>query len=246
MGWIRTLKGLFSTAHATLMRVPTLFKKKVIRSKHLRTVLAAQLGRILTSLLELHVLALTSFFLKRVTHSFHTGHVWSDCCVEWAIDITVPVLFSLQIHEPFRALICWTFERPLRSLARRIQYMRPNDPYQYYRVKYLILLPSCVYVWCILWVVPVSRELLHLCILQAIIIQGLTDLWPLRKDLWICATQSRARPPTQIQLLVPPTSHHAPDPGIVPTSSVHFQGSSDPFARVVVHSPQKRRGEHDI
>ena len=200
MGWIRTFKSIFFETAESVTKVPSILKKKVVRSKHVRNILVGKLGTILTSLVEMHVLAVLCIGLKWTTIStiqfayqtFLTQFLEQESCIEfpimgmiiyWCIDIVVPVFFSLHLHQSFVSFICWMFETPLYSLAKRIQYMRPNDIYQFYRIKYSILLPVLLYLSVIVYLVPVSKEFVYICLLQTCLIQLLTDFWPLRHEL---------------------------------------------------------------
>lgn len=250
MGWIRTFKSVFKTVRTSLSKIPAALKKKAIRSKPVRAILVSQLGRALTSLFELHILALASVALKvgastALAACTQNPPFYVDTGVEWTIDIFVPVFFSLQCHAAFQQLVTWTFERPLYSLARRIQYMRADDPYQFYRIKYLILVPLLAYAWILLWLVPLSREFLHICIGQTLIINVLTDYWPLRHELDFCPQWDA--PPSKITRLVQhPTINNNEDGEWSPNqiqiqSSPHFEMRTppNPFAQLVTSSQKK-------
>lgn len=204
MGWIRTIKSLVGNVQSKFVHIPSTLKKKLIRSKSVRSVLSKQLGRVLTGILEIHILALAGIGLKWGT-SCIIQYIWYDSMCgqdgatryelsytpyyletvcEWVIDIGIPAIFALSWHDPFLALVCWTFERPLFSLARRIQYMRPNDPYQFLRIKYIILVPCLLYIGAIVTLFPLSRNFIQICLAQTLIIQGIKDFWPLRCD-WV-------------------------------------------------------------
>jgi len=221
MGWIRTIKSLYNSARQTLSRVPSTLKKKVIRSNPVRSVLVGQLGRIFTSVVEMHILSIACIGLKWAVYSgalymvgdpqcedpgsnyFHTSLILCD----WAVDILIPVVFALQCHTSFVSLITWTFERPLYSLARRIQYMRPNDIYQFLRIKYTILVPVLLYVGLIVFVSPLNQEFILICLVQTLIIQSLTDFWPLRQDWMVLPECLNPSAPARIRLLVDSSKH---------------------------------------
>jgi hypothetical protein len=197
MGWIRTIKSVMQSMKYKLFHIPTTLKKKVIRSKSVRSLLSKQLGRVLTGILEIHILALAGLGLKWASNyaiqcafsdqrcyddNYHPINLETAC--EWTIDILIPTIFALSWHDSFLSLVCWTFERPLISLARRIQYMRPNDPYQFLRIKYIILMPCLMYIGTIVTLFPLSRNFIQICLVQTLIIHVIKDFWPLRHD-WI-------------------------------------------------------------
>ena len=258
MGWFSTIRAGFRHLRRAIAKAPKLVKKKVIRSKPIRSILVKHLGRALTSLFEVHILTLSSLALKII--GLRAIEWWAPpdtptcaalrVALEWSIDILVPTAFALQLHEPFRCFVAWTFERPLHSVARRIQYMRTDDPFQFYRIKYGILVPVLVYAWCLMWLVPISREILHICLFQTLLIHLLTDFWPLRHTLGLDAGLVwRDRPPTRIRLIPETNTPFHSDLGkserdrpevITPILGAmrytkHIQvDRSDPFADVVL------------
>ena len=245
MGWIRTVRGLLRTAKHKLLRIPHVLKKKAIRSQIVRSVLSKQLGRLLTAILEIHILALSGYTLKWTTrktahHIFLTNPApYMETVCEWTIDILLPTVFALQWHEPFLSFVCWTFDRPLVSLARRIQYMKPNDPYQFLRVKYSILVPCLLYVGAVITMTTVDSKFIQVCLFQTLVTQAMQDLWPLRQD-WM---PEPGPTPSKITLLtnesIPPCgivdndSNKLPRKNTVQVHTSHFPPlKADPFSNV--------------
>lgn len=246
MGWFRTIKSAFHFVAQKIYNVPTRIKKKVLRSKPIRSLLASQLGKILTSIVETHVLAATCILFKwtcwtglvaTTTHN-QTLHTL-DTVQSWAIDIFVPVVFALKCHDSFYQLIVWTFERPLQSLARRIQYMRPNDPFHFLKIKYSLMIPIFSYVGGLFWISPISSSFVHICLVQTLIIQSLTDFWPLRQQLTVYQiVENKYNVPTKIkELEMTQQPEEVSDSSIfqgrVPIHHPHFKiATVDPFAQV--------------
>lgn len=148
--------------------------------------------------------------------------------LEWGVDIMIPVVFALQFHESFSQLVCWTFERPLKSLARRIQYMRPNDPYQFLRIKYSIMVPILVYIGILVTVFPLSRAFLQICLIQTLIIQSFKDLWLLRDD-WMYLEPV---PPKKITILDVPAKQKNKTICISKPINPYIATPQDPFQNV--------------
>lgn len=189
MGWV---SSIVRRVKKHLFWVPAILKKQVLRSRPVRSILARQLGKGLTNILEIHLLAVCGVGCKWVlawaltTPILHQPRAGAGADLiqlvgEWAVDILVPVMFALRWHSHFSDWIYWTFKTPLRSLAYKIQHMRPNDLAQYFRVKYGILVPILCYLGFVVTFIPLSPAFIQICLIQTLLIHLIQDFWPLRR-----------------------------------------------------------------
>lgn len=181
-----SLSRYVSSAQRKFSRTGTYIKKRVLRSKSVRAILAKQIGRVAVAIFELHVLAVMSVVCNTALSGVATCLAmprWALTCCGWVMDVAIPVMFALEIHEPLTMFVVSVMSSPLHSIARRIQYVKVGNVYNFYKIKYSILGPVFVYAFVVVLVLPITREFLCTCLVQSLMINLLTDFWPRRKEI---------------------------------------------------------------
>lgn len=218
------VKSLITNIENKIFKLPSIVKKKVIRSAPVRNILIKQLAKVFTSILEIHLLSLLSIIFKYSLSRLNVGYFFSNG-LSWTIDIFVPVLFALKYHQPLLQFILIVFHTPLYILAKKIQFMKANDPLHVFHIKYLIMLPCFLYVALIVQFIELDQTFIQTCLLQTFLTQFIIDFWSIQHLFYYLIYC----PPSKINIKESQT------PNLINLNESHFSSdpnSNDPFYNV--------------